>query len=446
MLKRTILLIVPFFASLILALILTYMYHKDRNKRKLVFAIGVFVSSFGFYNVLFESFGVKPIFPSANWLFMPMTLAVLVAAMSSLFKVKDFERPFALFMTGTGLALIAYFTQFSFGSLCLELTVAFMSFALPTLIYLFAKSRDFADLNFLLATLCFLFQGIEFDLGGSEDISVLLSLFGVVFVALMFNTPKTGNVSAMASFVVLEKKLDEANQNLHSMEEKLLEAERLAAIGELAGMIGHDLRNPLQGVVGAAYYLKTHSVDQSDVTALEMIENIETCVTRSNKIINDLVEYAQVIHLQLSEMNPKSLTDNALSQIEAPVNIEILNQTISQPLLNIDRERVERVFVSIIRNAFDAMLDGGKLTIESKITGSIVVFNFKDTGTGMTKEVMSKIWTPLFTTKAKGMGFGLAICKRIIEAHGGEIKAETELGKGSKFTVSLPFNLTKNEE
>jgi two-component system sensor histidine kinase HydH len=92
------------------------------------------------------------------------------------------------------------------------------------------------------------------------------------------------------------------------------------------------------------------------------------------------------------------------------------------------------------------MPNGGRLIIKSESAENNAIFSFKDTGTGMTEEVMSKIWTPLFTTKARGMGFGLAICKRVIDAHGGSISAESEVGKGSVFTVTFPIQPKTVEE
>ncbi len=438
-LKRTIFLSIPFITSLCLSLIITYLYYKDGNKRKLLFAIGLFLSSFGFYNLMLESIGSTPRLPSANWLLIPITFAVSIAALSSLFKIKNFEKPLAIFLIGTGLSIIAFLTQFSFESLRLALMVTFMGIAIPILTYLFMKSRDSLNLKFLLATLCFLFQGVTMELGSSEDIPVMLALFGIVFIGLMFTAPNGGGVVSMASFVILEKKLDAANENLKNAQEKLLKAERLATIGELAGMIGHDLRNPLQGIAASTYYLKTKTNATIDGAGREMLENIEVCIARSNKIINDLIEYAQTIHLELAETNPKSMVDNALNQIEVPSNIEIVNTNSTYPVLNLDTGRIERVFVSIIKNALDAMPSGGRLTLKSEQTKGNAVFRFEDAGTGMSQETLSKLWTPLFTTKAKGMGFGLAICKRFIEAHGGTITAQSTLGKGSLFTVTFPL-------
>jgi len=105
----------------------------------------------------------------------------------------------------------------------------------------------------------------------------------------------------------------------------------------------------------------------------------------------------------------------------------------------VDKQKILRVFLNLIRNAFDAMPNGGTVTIRSKRDGDKVVFTLVDTGEGMSRETLRKLWTPLFTTRAKGMGFGLPICKRFVEGHGGMISVESKFGKGSTFTVTLPI-------
>jgi len=438
-LNDSLFLFIPLVASLALSLILFYLYYKDRNPRKLVFAIGLFISAFGFYDPLIASMGFTPLFPSGEWLFMPLSLAVVTAAFSSFFHVKDFRAPFIIFQAGTVLSMAAFFASFSYPLLRIALTLFFLTTSLPILIYIFIKSRASADLNFLIATLCFLFQGVVLDLGTSVDIPVLLSLFGVVFIAFMFNRPNTVNPSNLPSFILLEKKLDEANQNLKIMEAKLLKAERLAAIGELAGLIGHDLRNPLQGIMGATHYLRVHSNQKADATCIEMLDEIDDCIKRSDKIINDLLEYSSVPNLKYSAIDPNTLTTNSLKQLVVPAQVTVIDQTAAKPILQLDSEKISRSFASIIKNAFDAMPEGGKLVIKSKKTRNHVVFTFQDSGIGMSAETLGKLWSPLFTTKAKGMGFGLANAKRIIEAHGGNISAESTLGEGVTITVALPI-------
>ena len=105
----------------------------------------------------------------------------------------------------------------------------------------------------------------------------------------------------------------------------------------------------------------------------------------------------------------------------------------------VDIGKISRVFNNLIKNAFDALEKGGQLVISSREINGNVEMEFSDTGTGMTEDTMKRLWVPFFTTKAKGMGFGLSICKRIIEAHGGKISVVSNLGKGTVFTVSFPL-------
>lgn len=437
-LKDSLFLLIPIVASLALSFVLAYLYVKDKNKRKLVFSFGLLVSAFGFYTPFLESMNIEPFFPSTEWLFFPLALAILIAALSDLLKIKNFDGAFIVFMVGTVMSLLAYFGQFSHTSLRLGLMSIFIAMAVPILIYTAIRNRSQADLNFLIATLCFLFSGVVMNFGISVDIPVMLSLFGIVFIAFMFFRPHNTNPSTLPSFILLEKKLDEANQNLKVMEEKLVRAERLAAIGELAGIIGHDLRNPLQGIRSAVYYLKAHSSSQDEANR-EMLEEIDNCIDRSDKIIKDLVEYSQVINLELLATEPKLLVARSLAQVKAPVNVEVIDSTTSKPVLVVDSNCVERVFGGIVKNAYDAMPDGGKLAITCSESSGNVVFDFQDTGIGMDEETLAQMWTPLFTTKAKGMGLGLSICKRLIEAHNGTISAKSAVGIGTTISIALPM-------
>lgn len=248
----------------------------------------------------------------------------------------------------------------------------------------------------------------------------------------------------------MEKKLQEYSEHLEELVEKrtkqlretqqqLLKAERLAAIGELAAMVGHDLRNPLTGIAGAVYYLKMKLGSKIDKKTKEMLELIERDVEYSNKIISDLLDYSREIRLELTETTPKSLIKEALTLLDIPENVQIEDLTVNKPKITVDVQKLKRAFINIIKNAVEAMPNGGALTITSKESNGNVEITFADTGVGMTKEVMEKLWTPLFTTKAKGMGFGLSICKRVVETHGGEISVESTLGKGTTFKVTLPI-------
>ena len=237
----------------------------------------------------------------------------------------------------------------------------------------------------------------------------------------------------------LEQMVENRTKQLKETQEQLIKAERLATIGQVAAMVGHDLRNPLTGINSAAYYLKTKLGSKADKNLIEMLGLIEKDVKYSDKIIADLLDYSRELRLEYSETTPQLITKEILSLIEVPKNVNVLDLTENEPKIEVDLEKVKRVFGNLLKNAIDAMSDGGNLKITSKRTKDNVEIIITDTGTGMTKEIMEKIWTPFFTTKAKGMGLGLPICKRIIEAHGGKITVESEVGKGTKFTVTLPI-------
>ena len=214
--------------------------------------------------------------------------------------------------------------------------------------------------------------------------------------------------------------------------------QKLDTIGEMAGMVGHDLRNPLTGIKGAAYVLKKNCNASFGDNEKEMIRTIENCVEYSDKIVSDLLEYSRAVKLDLTETTPKRLVDTALSTLQVPKNIELTNETSDKPIFKVDIGKIQRVFTNVIKNAFDAMPDGGQIKISSKRTNGHVQITFSDNGLGMSEETLKKLWVPFFTTKAKGMGFGLPICKRMVEAHGGKIQIESSLGKGAEIAVSFP--------
>jgi signal transduction histidine kinase len=430
--------VIPFQASLTLSAVLFYWYYKDRNKRKLTFAIGTAFGTVANFYLAQSRLGVAPFFKPVEWLFVPMAFVVPIAAFSSLLRLKDFDKPFKLFLVGTTGIAVLFFLQAPLDSLRLGLMGFFMIISIPTLFYLVARDKESSDLIFLVATLCFMAQGLTTDAGASIDIPILLNLFGELLTAFMFIVPsrKEGGLS---SFLKLEKQLDRTQKDLKITQEKLLRAERFAAIGELAGMIGHDLRNPLQGIAGATYYLKSRSISEDDGKGRDMLAIIESCIEDSNKIINDLLEYSREITVEPEETDPQLLVHEALLQLSCPASVEIIDETQQVPRLRTDREKMKRVFVNLIKNALDAMPNGGKLTISSVVKGNEVVFSFRDTGVGMSLEVMGKLWSPLFTTKARGMGFGLPICRRIVEAHGGRITVKSQEGKGSEFRVIFPI-------
>jgi len=272
---------------------------------------------------------------------------------------------------------------------------------------------------------------------------------------------KDGNVVAALEVAMditerknLQNKLAEYSQKLEDIVQKrteqlkqaqaeLVKSERLAAIGELAGMIGHDLRNPLTGIKNATYYLKKKGKLLTRTQKNEMLQTIDKCVNYSNKVINDLLDYSREIHIDLQECSPRQLIAEALAMLDLPENIRVTNSLSDNPRITVDPEKMQRVFVNLTKNAIDALPHGGKISIKGKVIDDKIQIAFSDDGMGISEEILPKLFSPLFTTKAQGMGFGLAICKRIIEAHGGTISVNTAKDKGTTFVITLPIEQSK---
>ncbi|UCG37201.1 MAG: PAS domain S-box protein, partial [Candidatus Bathyarchaeota archaeon] len=226
------------------------------------------------------------------------------------------------------------------------------------------------------------------------------------------------------------------------LEEQRLRLEKLAAIGEMATMVGHDLRNPLQSIANAAYYLNNELPHLSSSApmpnkVMEMISLINESVNYADGIIRDLRDFSATRQPMLEKADINAIVKAAIRQLEVPENVGIVIELGRLPEIGVDIDMMKRVFMNLARNGIQAIENGGILKVSTKKAKRFVEINFGDTGTGISKENMEKLFTPFFTTKAKGMGMGLAVCKRFVDAHGGSIDVESKEGKGSTFTVRL---------
>ncbi len=242
----------------------------------------------------------------------------------------------------------------------------------------------------------------------------------------------------------LEELVDSKVRELKEVNDRLVKVERMAAIGEMAAMLGHDIRNPLQSIIGATDNLETR-LDPSNTQTSKMLAIIKDGVDYSNQIINDLLDFSRELRLELSRSTPQAIVRETIAHLVVPANIKVSDRTEERPIVNIDRGKMRRALQHVIENAIQAMPGGGEVTISSKPVGSEVEFVITDTGIGMTEDVLEKIFTPLFTTKAKGIGLGLAISRRIIEAHGGSISVESKVGEGSCIRLKIPINPNRKE-
>ena len=232
----------------------------------------------------------------------------------------------------------------------------------------------------------------------------------------------------------------EAEQELKDTQAELVKKERLAVLGKLAGGVGHELRNPLGSIKNAAYFLNM-VLEDLDPQVKESLQIIEEEVNSSEKIINDLLGYARPKPPNIRKVKINSIIQEVLSYTTIPENVEVINRLdATLPSILADPDQLKQVFGNIILNAIQAMPEGGQLFVKTEVQSQEeITISFTDTGVGISEEDLSKPFEPLYTTKAKGIGLGLAICKTIIEKHKGIIEVKSEIKKGSTFSIKLPF-------
>ncbi|MCW4001023.1 MAG: PAS domain S-box protein [Candidatus Bathyarchaeota archaeon] len=244
----------------------------------------------------------------------------------------------------------------------------------------------------------------------------------------------------------LEQHAGLLEQIIEERTKQLKDAERLVAIGQTAGMVGHDLRNPLQTIIGELYLAKKEvdalSSDGAKCNLRESIEVIEEQVIYMDKIVSDLQAFVHPIKIEKTIVNLQELINQVLTSIALTNNIWVQVQIQDNlPPISVDYQLLKRVLINLVTNAVQAMPKGGEMVLAAKVNSAgWVSVAVKDNGVGIAEEVKSQIFTPLFTTKPRGQGFGLAVCKRVIEAHGGTITFESTQGQGTKFTIQFPAN------
>ena len=242
----------------------------------------------------------------------------------------------------------------------------------------------------------------------------------------------------------LEMYADVLKKIIEDRTKQLKDSERLAAIGQTAGMVGHDLRNPLQTITGELYLAKgeVDSLAEGDVKSnlQESIHVIEEQAAYMDKIVSDLQAFVQPVRIDKKPINLKELVANVLALVATPNSITVQSRIQEDfPQIKADLQLLKRVLINLVTNSVQAMPDGGKLTLTGQVNpDGQVLISVRDTGVGIPDALKNQIFTPLFTTKPRGQGFGLAVCKRVIEAHGGTISFESTAGKGTKFTIQFP--------
>jgi signal transduction histidine kinase len=230
--------------------------------------------------------------------------------------------------------------------------------------------------------------------------------------------------------------LRETIRELDAAQERLVRQERLAAIGQLASAVGHELRNPL-GVLSNVVYLLGTKLGRDDPWLDRQLRTAEREVGAATLIVSDLLQFAKPREPIFGEVELPVLTEEVLSVAPPPEGVTVARSWSDDlPPVRGDRDQLRQVLLNLVTNAYDAMPDGGLLAVTGTADGDGVRLLVGDTGSGMDDDVRARIFEPFFTTKAKGIGLGLAVTHRIVEAHGGSITV-TASATGSSFDVRL---------
>ncbi len=228
---------------------------------------------------------------------------------------------------------------------------------------------------------------------------------------------------------------------IRDLEQKVTMNEKFAALGRLSAGVAHEIRNPLNSIKGfIQYFQKKLDLDEEDYKYTELMLSE---VDRLNRVISKLLAYSKPREPRMSIRSLDEIIDHCIRVLErefssASIGVERQYSSCNVPLVLMDADQMTQVFLNILLNAIEATPSGGTISIISEASeDGKVNLVVQDTGEGIPREHLDKIFDPFFSTKKKGTGLGLAIVKSIIEAHGGEIDVESEVGKGTKFVVSL---------
>lgn len=245
----------------------------------------------------------------------------------------------------------------------------------------------------------------------------------------------------------LEKRVEERTKELREIQDFLIQSEKLASLGKMAAGVAHEINNPLTSIL-----INTHLMLEKVEEKHAFYENLSLIAdetSRCTNIVKGLLEFSRQELPQKAFSDVNDIINRTLNLLKNQVsfyNISIIKELgLNLPQIELDKNKIEQVFWNLIFNASEAMPDGGKLTIISKFSQNkkYIEVIFMDTGVGIPKENINKLYDPFFTTKSSGTGLGLAVSYGIIKQHLGKIEVESEQGKGSTFTVSLPLSKNK---
>jgi signal transduction histidine kinase len=285
-----------------------------------------------------------------------------------------------------------------------------------------------------------------------DAISLMRTLLFAVFVFLVSGLGATllnyleRQIESNREIMSLNAELNEYIERLQKTQQQLIQAAKLSSIGQLSAGVAHELNNPLSGVLIYTRLMKEklakNTIDKEQLQ--NNLTKIESAIEYCTGIIRGLLDFARQTEPLLRPVTVSRAIDKALSLVEHQPKMKLLEVVRDEPpdlpLVVADFNQLVQVFINLLVNAIQSMENKGKITIHTMAEEGWVKMSISDIGCGIPEENMDKIFTPFFTTKEdiKGVGLGLAVSHGIIERHGGRIETQSEVGKGSTFTIFMP--------
>ena len=238
----------------------------------------------------------------------------------------------------------------------------------------------------------------------------------------------------------LEQRVEIRTQELKEANDRIYRSEKLAAMGKLASMVGHEIRGPLSTIKNSAFFLRLRLGKSIDQKVGEHVQILEEEVNASVQIVDNILGFARVKEPILTPLDVNSRIQAVVRKLAIPNHIEVaLRLPPDLPNIVGDITLIDQVLGNIISNAVQAMVDSGTLTITTRRNRELIDIVCSDTGDGIQEEDLHIIFEPLYSTKSKGTGLGLAVCQTLVEEHGGTMHVESQVHKGTTFTVSFPI-------
>lgn len=299
----------------------------------------------------------------------------------------------------------------------------------------------------IILTIDFLWDGsfnTELEVAGVVT-PFLDALFLVVFLNAMLEEireeaalRKVAEDATRALNEELEASVKKRTRQLLEVQDELVRKEKLAVLGQVADTVGHELRNPLGVINNSVYYLQTVLAD-ADETTREYLGIIKEEIADAERIVSDLLDAVRTKPPHPAAVDVAEVIGQTLRKCDIPASV-IVKLDVPQhlPLVRVDPMHLHQVLWNLVTNAVEAMPEGGTLEIRAVEDQQLLRISIKDSGSGIAPEQQTKLFQPLFTTKARRVGLGLVVVKNLTQANGGTVKAESAPGKGSMFTVTLP--------